>query len=306
MLTAILTQSQINHYKSEGHLVVKNAVSIGQLSKLKQEVLNWVEKSRSYNEPFGEPTIDGRPRFDMGIEHTFQNPTLRRVNNPSDISQNYFDVMSSSPIIEMVADLIGQNVKFHHCKINLKCPGSNTEVHYHQDFAFTPHSNDDVVTALLMLDDITENNGCLMVVPKSHKGPMYSLFQDQEFVGKVNENTERLLKKKQISVTGTAGSVCLMHTRLAHGSAPNMSQTSRGLYICVYSATDAIPLARNPMPNPNEGRILRGEPSTIARMINFEVELPKQPKSASFFTVQGQDSLDSRPSFKHSVHKFKT
>ena len=44
------------------------------------------------------------------------------------------------------------------------------------------------------------------------------------------------------------------------------------------------------MPSPNEGRIVRGKASRTARMIPLEVELPKQPKSASFFTVQGQAS----------------
>ena len=119
---------------------------------------------------------------------------------------------------------------------------------------------------------------------------MHSLYQGGEFVGKVDDDTEAALQARQIPITGAAGSVCLMHTRLAHGSAPNASDRPRGLYICVYTAADAFPLARNPMPSPNEGLIVRGQPSLSARMIDFRVELPKQPKSASFFTVQGQDS----------------
>jgi ectoine hydroxylase-related dioxygenase (phytanoyl-CoA dioxygenase family) len=55
-------------------------------------------------------------------------------------------------------------VKFHHCKINLKLPGTDTEVGFHQDFAYTPHTNDDLVTALVMLDDMTLDNGCLRVI----------------------------------------------------------------------------------------------------------------------------------------------
>ena len=38
--------------------------------------------------------------------------------------------------VDMVADLVGPDVKFHHCKINLKLSGAKTEVSYHQDFAF--------------------------------------------------------------------------------------------------------------------------------------------------------------------------
>jgi ectoine hydroxylase-related dioxygenase (phytanoyl-CoA dioxygenase family) len=285
-----LTQDQIDSYRRDGYLMVENAVTDDQLERLRAKLSGWVEESRGHNEPYGEPTVDGRARFDMGAEHTAEQPALRRVNNPSDISDTYFEVMSNARTVDFVADLVGPDVKFHHCKINQKCPGANTTVNYHQDFAFTPHCNDDVVTALLMLDEVTEENGCLMVVPGTHKGPMYSLFEGENFVGRVDDQTEVDLQAQQIPITGPAGSVCLMHTRLAHGSAPNASDRPRGLYICVYTAADAVPLARNPMANPNEGMIVRGQPSLAARMIDFKVELPKQPKSASFFTVQGQDS----------------
>ena len=283
-MRSTLTRQERERFEVDGYLMAKNAVSREQLTKLQSEIKVWVDESRQYTKPYGEPTIDGRPRFDMGADHTALKPALRRINNPSDISESYFQVMSDSKMVDMVAELIGVNVKFHHCKINLKCPGANTTVHYHQDFAFTPHSNDDVVTALLLLDDVTEHNGCLMVVPGSHKGKMYSLYDGNQFIGRVDDATETFLKSKQIPVVGSAGDVCLMHTRLAHGSAPNESESPRGLYICVYTAADAVPLARNPMPSPNEGLIVRGKKQISARMINFEVELPQQPKSASFFT----------------------
>ena len=194
--------------------------------------------------------------------------------------------MRDSAMTEMVAALIGPDVKHHHCKINLKLPGSNTEVRYHQDFAYTPHTNDDVVTALLMLDDMTPENGCLMAVPGSHRGPVYSLFDGERFTGFVAPAVERSLREHEVPVLGSAGSVCLMHTRLAHGSEPNRSSAPRGLYICVYSAADAFPIARNPMPNRNEGMMVRGRPTRRARLAEATIELPEQPIRASFFTVQ--------------------
>ncbi len=286
----MLSRDQVELFRDQGYLVVEDAVTPDQLSALESELAGWVEESRAHREPFGPETLDGRPRFDMGAEHSAGRPALRRVNNPSDISPAYEDVMSDSAMVDMVADLIGPDVKFHHCKINLKLPGSHTEVGYHQDFAYTPHSNDDIVTALLMLDDMTEMNGCLKVVPGSHRGPVYSLFEGARFTGFIAPEIERDLKTREVAITGVAGSVCLMHTRLAHGSDANRSPRPRGLYICVYSAADAFPLARNPMPSPNEGRIVRGEASRSARLMAGSVELPEQPKKASFFAVQGQDS----------------
>ncbi len=289
-MPTVLTKHQIDGFWHDGYICVPDAVSGDELTAMRGLIADWVEESRAHAEPFGPSTIDGRPRFDMGGEHSAENPALRRINNPSDLYGPYEQVMRNARVVDMVADLIGQNVKFHHDKINLKLPGSNAEVHYHQDFPFTPHTNDDVVTALIMLDDVTEQNGCLKVVPGSHKGDLHTLFADDVFTGRMQDGVTAEMKAADVPVTGPAGSVCLMHTRLAHSSDPNHGTASRGLYICVYTASDAFPLAKNPMPNPNEGTIVRGERSRIARMNVAAVELPEQPKSASFFTVQGQAS----------------
>lgn len=58
------------------------------------------------------------------------------------------------------------------------------------------------------------------------------------------------------------------------------------------SKADAFPLARNPMANSLEGTVLRGDHCRHARLDPAlgDVELPAQPKSASFFTVIGQES----------------
>jgi ectoine hydroxylase-related dioxygenase (phytanoyl-CoA dioxygenase family) len=286
----MLNREQIEQFWRDGYLVAENAVSGKQLGRLQESIRRWVEESRAHDAPFGEPTVDGRPRFDMGEEHCAERPALRRVNNPSEISAHHNDVMSNSSMLDMVADLIGANVKYHHCKINLKLPGSHTVVGYHQDFSYTPHTNDDIVTALLMLDDVNEENGCLMVVPGSHRGPQYSLFDGATFTGFLDRQEERALKSQEVAVTGMAGDVCLMHTRLVHGSAPNGSDRPRGLFICVYTAADAFPLARNPMPSKLEGTIVRGEATRVARLMQADIELPEQPKMASFFAVQGQSS----------------
>lgn len=290
----VLSPSQIENFWRDGFLTVEDAVNAQELAGLRQQLDEWIHQSRQHSAPYGPETIDGRARFDMGKEHSAMNPALRRVNNPSDISSEFFSVMSDSAMVDSVSDLIGPNVKFHHCKVNLKLPGSNTEVGYHQDFGYTPHTNDDVVTALLMLDDMTPANGCLNVVPGSHTGPMHSLFDDTGFTGIIADSVTKKLQPKEVAIYGTAGSACLMHTRLVHGSAANRSQNSRALYICVYSAADAFPLARNPMENPNEGRILRGQSTRSARLTASHIELPEQPKSASFFTVIGQASKNER------------
>ncbi len=282
-----LSQEQKDRFWRDGYLVVESVVDERILNGMKSDFANWVEESRSHEESYGE-TIDGRPRFDLEPGHTAEKAGLRRVNAPVEVSQACYEAMASSRMTNCVADLIGPNVKFHHSKINSKLPGGATAVKWHQDFPFTPHSNDDVITALLMVDEVTDENGPLEVVAGSHKGAIHGLWHDGVFTGAVADEVAEDSQSRAVKCTGPAGAVCLMHTRLLHGSAPNLSKMPRTLLICVYSAEDAIPYSSNPMPTEFEGRIVRGERTNRVRSIPYEIELPQKPTTASFFDQQAK------------------
>ena len=280
-----LTEAQCEEFWQNGYITVEDAVSPELLARLRADMDGWVEESRNHEGPFGE-MIDGRARFDVQPGHNAEHAALRRVSAPTEISEAYYEAMADSAMTDMVADLIGPNVKLHHTKINAKQPGSTTEVKWHQDFAFTPHSNSDLITALLMIDDVTLENGPLEVEPGSHKGPIHSLWQDGVFSGAVAADVEADMKSKSVSCYGRAGSVCLMHTKVAHGSAPNRSSAPRTLFISVYSAGDAAPCCPNPVPTKHEGLFVRGQDPNRVRGEAYDVDTPSFPKGASFFTQQ--------------------
>lgn len=280
-----LTDVEREAFWRDGYLVVEHALSAAELAMLQVEFDGWVTESRQHDKPWGE-IADGRPRFDLEPGHATSQPALRRVNSPTEISAAYDQVMAASRIPALVADLIGPNVKFHHAKINSKLPGAATQVKWHQDFPFTPHSNDDLVTALIFVDDVTAVNGPLEVLPGSHKGPLFELWHDGRFTGAVESGLERDMMARSKQCVGPAGSVCFMHTRLLHGSAPNRSQQARTLFICVYSAEDSVPLSPNPLPSSHEGRIVHGQRTGRVRCVANELPLPQLPKAASFFAQQ--------------------
>ena len=234
-----LTRRECDTFWEQGYLLVTNAVTDAELSALREDMARWCEDSRAHDRNYGE-TINGKPRFDLDPTHSADHPAIRRVNAPVEVSSAHHKVAMDSTMVDAVADLIGPNVKFHHSKTNSKQPHTVTPVKFHQDFPFTPHSNDNVVTALLMLDDVDETNGALQVVPGSHRGPIYSLWSEGHFNGYIDPALEEAFRTQAVTVTGKAGSVCLMHTRLLHGSAPNDSATARTLFICVYSSDDAV------------------------------------------------------------------
>ena len=281
-----LSRDQIARFERDGVLVVEDAVTPAQLASLRTAFDAWVDESRGHQTAWGE-IQDGRPRFDIEpAGHCPERPALRRVNAPSEVSEPFFQAMADSRMTDMVADLIGPDVKHHHNKINSKLPGAGTAVKWHQDFLFTPHTNDDLVTALLMIDDVTDENGPLEVEPGSHQGPLHSLWRGDTFEGAVDGAIAERMQKASVKCVGPAGAVCLMHTRLAHGSAPNRSAHPRTLFICVYSAADAVPCSPNPVPNRHDGLLVRGRDPKTVRSTPFELRLPEYPKSASFFSQQ--------------------
>ena len=291
---AALSQEQQDFFWDNGYLVISDAVNKVMLTELQRVFHGWVEQSRQHDVNWGE-TIDGKPRFHLEAGHTKALPRLLRVNAPVEISRIYFDATADSPMTDYVASLIGPDVKLHHTKINSKQSGSETAVKWHQDFGFTPHSNDSVVTALLMIDEVTEENGPLEVSPGSHRGPIHGLWHDGIFTGAINAEIAAGCASKAVTCTGSAGSVCLMHTRLLHGSAANQSDAPRTLFISVYSADDAIPLSPSPMPNRYEGMTVRGQPQGRVRSIDFCVDLPQLPETASFFDQQAKHKDSDQP-----------
>ncbi len=294
---SVLDERQKAFFWGNGYLVIEDAVDADLLARLKADFNGWIEESKGREASYGE-MIDGRPRFDLEKGHSSDQPALRRVNAPIEVSEAYHQAMADSRMTDCVADLIGPDVKLHHTKINSKLPGAATVVKWHQDFPFTPHSNDDLVTALLMVDEVTEENGPLEVTPGTHRGALHGLWHEGAFTGTVAEDVAAEAKREAVLCTGKAGSVCLMHTRLLHGSTANRSNRPRTLFISVYSAEDAQPLAPNPVPTRFEGQIVRGKRTGRVRSIAFDLDLPQKPTTASFFDQQGatRGSVDSRPS----------
>jgi phytanoyl-CoA hydroxylase len=93
-------------------------------------------------------------------------------------------------------------------------------------------------------------------------------------------------RDKIVKCTGQAGAVCLMDASLLHGSAPNLSDKPRMLYITTYYAEDAIELSPNHLPSRFTHELVRGEASGRVGCTPYEMQLPEVPKATSFFAQQ--------------------
>lgn len=276
---ARLTHDQRSAFWRNGWLYVPDAIDRDLLKDVQRDFARWVEESRSHPRSYGT-TSDGQPRFEVEPGHSAERPALRRVRSPVEISEPCRRLMADSAMPDLVAELIGPGIRFHHSKINARQAGSVAAGNWHQDFAFMPHSNDDVVSAMLFLDPLDDDNGPLELVSGSHKGDIHSHWQDGHFAAAVDPELARDCDKKAVRCTGPAGGICLMHSRLLHASPPNRLPRRRTIFVAVYSAEDAVPLAPNPFPSRFARQVVRGHSSNRVRTVAFEMELPQPPAEA--------------------------
>ena len=181
----MLTKEQVDQFQEKGYLVLRSLVTSEIRGQLLSELNKWAEQSLSHKVNYGFDTPDGKARFDLEKGHSVQQPRLCRVANPCDISEAFQGVLFEGVLPEAVADLISLNVKFHHCKLNNKYPGMNARVEYHADHPYDPHTNDDGISLLLLLDDMDENNGSLRMIPGSQK-VRHRHFNDGRFIGSID------------------------------------------------------------------------------------------------------------------------
>ena len=148
-------------------------------------------------------------------------------------------------------------------------------IEWHQDWAGYPHTNDDLLSIGVPLDDVDPENGPMMVIPKSHKGEEYSHHTEAgEYVGGIDPIRSGIDFSKAVPLIGKAGMMMIHHARTLHGSAANNSERPRRLFIVQYAAVDAWPLFGVKDFDAFNAAIVRGEPTLRPRLEKVPVLLP--------------------------------
>ncbi len=257
----VLSREQRESYFENGYLLVKGFVSDGWLERLRGVTDEFVEASQAQTESDG--------KFDLEPGHSAATPRLRRLTNPVEHDPLYWEFTSQGPIVDLAADLVGPNVKFHHSKLNFKWHGGGEEVKWHQDIQFWPHSNYSPLTIGVYLTDVDEDMAPMGVIPKSHEGELFDLYnEDEVWTGAIRDaDLGRVALEEAVFLNGPAGSVTVHNCRTIHGSLPNTSPRARPLLLQTYASADALTLTGLVDRNSLSNRIVRGEP---AKWIHFD------------------------------------
>ncbi len=250
----VLTQEQREFYFEHGYLLLERIIPDDWLERLRAATQALVERSRSITK---SDSI-----YDLEPDHRPEAPRLRRVSNPVEQHPVFWEYCSQSLLGDIVADLVGPDVKFHHSKLNFKWAKGGEEVKWHYDISFWPHTNYSPLTVGTYLYDCGMDQAPLGVLPGSHKiEPLFSQYDKRgEWTGCLSEeDLAKLDLTRAVFLPGPAGSITIHNCRTLHYSAKNLSDLGRPLLLFTYSSADAFPYTANPIRSKYDQAIIRGK-----------------------------------------------
>ena len=256
----VLTQAQREHYFEHGYVLVASLIAREWIERLRAAVDELVEGSRSLTDSDGP--------YDLEPGHTTEAPRLRRITNPAWLHPVIWEYVSESILADLVADLVGPDVKFLDTMMNFKWACGGSEIKWHQDVPFSPHTNDAVLTTGTYIEDVGLDQGAMGVISGSHTGEYFDHYgRDGRWSGSIaDEDLARVDLDRAVYLTGPAGTVQAHNASTIHGSARNDSERGRPILLSTYAAADAYCYVPYPTPTPHTNTLVRGTPTRIAHL----------------------------------------
>ena len=283
----MLTQTDIDRYNRDGFIVVPGVLSDREVAGLRDATDELVSKSRTV------ATHDDV--YDLEPGHSAEKPKVRRIKTPDRWDARYAAMVRHAGLIACLQDLWGPNIRFDTAKLNMKAAGFGSPVEWHQDWAFYPHTNDDLAAVGVMIDDVDEKNGPLLVLPGTHRGPIYDHHAEGRFCGAMDPTKVDLDFASAVPCTGKAGTITIHHARAVHASAPNTSDRSRRFFLMQFRSADAWPLVQGPKDwDAWHALMVAGEDTIEPRCTSVPVRLPLPPASNQGSIYENQRGLTNR------------
>jgi non-haem Fe2+, alpha-ketoglutarate-dependent halogenase len=168
----------------------------------------------------------------------FQDLATRLGGRPSaqDISQTHlyfrwaYELATHAAVLDAVEGVLGPDILVWTVSIFAKYPRDPGYISWHQDGTYWGLDSPQVTTAWIALTDSTPDNGCMRVVPGSHRHPILphrDTYAPNNLLSRGQEVQAQVDDKDAVDVILRAGEMSLHHVNIIHGSNPNPSEQSR-------------------------------------------------------------------------------
>ena len=141
----------------------ENVFDEAEVAELNRVTDMFVERSRS--------VAASDKVFDVAPNHSPSRPAVRRIKNPTRLDEVYERARRNERLLDIIECLIGPGVRFDHSKLNFKPVGGGAAIDWHQDWAFYPHTNDDLLAVGVYLGDCGMEKRAAHGNPEEPQGP---------------------------------------------------------------------------------------------------------------------------------------
>ena len=279
-----LSATQRAQYREDGYVVVEDVLDADTLATLRAVTERIVATAAG--------VAANTDILDLESSHCPESPRVRRIKRPHLAHPFYRELAADPRITALLKPLLGEHIRLRAGgKVNMKSASYGAPVEWHQDWAFYPHTNESVLAVGILLDAMEADNGPLLVLPGSHRGPVYDHHSHGAFCGAIDVAASGLDVSGARTLAAGAGAVTIHHARLIHGSMLNRSDRQRRVLFYEYAAADAWPLAGiENLADLDDfnGRLVCGEPTLRPRMESVPVRmpLPAAPHQGSIYENQ--------------------
>lgn len=277
-----LSEAEVEQYKIEGYVVLKSVFGPDDTAKVDTTIRQLTDRALSGDDLSSILELEPEPVEGQRVP--------RRIYDPFDQHETFRALATDPRVLDRIEQLIGPNINVQHSKLNMKPAAVGSVVEWHQDLAYFPHTNDDLVTTLIYLDEATEENGCLQVLPRHRHHFFDHHGTDGTFAGMITEEIADGRFGKPVPLPAPAGSVIFMHCILPHSSSPNRSKCPRRTLIFEYRAADSFPIyyGDNTAVVESNVRMVRGKPAQYARLGGPAPLIPRIKLFKSLYQLQEQ------------------
>jgi len=140
-----------------------------------------------------------------------------------------YELARSPAILDVVEGVIGPNILAFASKFWIKKGGDGTFVSWHQDSAYFGLDPHEQVTAWVALTDANRTNGCMRVIPGSHRGPAHrhvETFERKNLLAR-GQRIDDVDESSAVDIELKIGEFSLHHEHAVHGSLANETGDAR-------------------------------------------------------------------------------
>jgi ectoine hydroxylase-related dioxygenase (phytanoyl-CoA dioxygenase family) len=170
----------------------------------------------------------------------------------------YGAIVRSRRIVNAMERLLGDEVYHYHHKMILKEALVGGAWAWHQDYGYWYDNGclwPDMASCMIAVDKATRENGCLQVVPGSHRLGRIDHGKVGDQTGADPERVQEVVRRLPVVYCElAAGSGIFFHSNVLHRSDQNRSECPRWAFICCYNTkhNDPYKESRHPRYSPLE------------------------------------------------------